>query len=376
MSNVELKKYDKSIRGFIVYNGSGLDEFYRPAFKGRGTEFYVKLYIHLFDYRLKDRTKNLDYYVSTNGLKELFNCKLHYSKDGKVTKTGYGNHYCTKTIQRALQRLLRLKLISYKIAPKKADRENPYEFQPHRTINVDMETAKQLFNVYEPDVDKFIIEYAMKLAIDEVDEDKNLLEEEKDHKLQSLYTQFKKWLTKIAKKRPFNFTEKATEKYQEYEEAGISQGKYSNAGEMISYYQYHIARKYTRRNMFKKYLPTHLRDKQKEADEAIATGTSPYGNLTEEDIKLIRMLPVPDAWIYVQKLIGFKIPTAELQHQAVKAFIKVDLKEHKVLDYNIDEAKIYCDTKTFQIDFTKVNGNSNPDTEITCKYKTGGFDPL
>lgn len=373
MAKKELKKYDESVRRYIDYNGDGLDEFYRPALEGRGTEFYIKLYTHLVDYRLKEKTKLADYYISTKGIQELFNIKVHHGLDGKITYTGFGNNYCVKTIQRSLQKLIRLHLVYYIIAPKKANRKNPNEFEPHRKIVVDMNIAKELFNVYEPEVDKFITSYAQKLAIDEVEHDDTLLtEEEKDQKLQKLYKWFYKQLKKIAQKRPFNYTEKATEKYQEYEEAGIAQNKYSNAEEMISYYKYHTANKYTKRNLFKKYIPTHLRDKQKEADEKISKGTSPYGMLTEEHIKRIRELPVPDAMVYVSKLIGFSIPTIELQKQASRVFIKVDMKEHKVLEYDIDRAKDYCDRKTYIVNYEE----SDEEATFREKYSTGGWETL
>ena len=373
MAKKELKKYDESIRRYIDYNGDGLDEFYRPAMEGRGTEFYIKFYTHLVDYRLKDKTKLADYYISTKGIQELFNIKVHHGLDGKITYTGFGNHYCLKTIQRGLQKLIRLHLVYYVIAPKKADRKNSDKFEPHRKIVVDMDIAKELFNVYEPEVDKFITSYAQKLAIDEVDHDDTLLtEEEKDQKLQKLYKWFYKQLKKIAQKRPFNYTEKATDKYQEYKEAGIAKSKYSNAEEMISYYKYHTAKKYTKRNLFKKYLPTHLRDKQKEADDKISKGTSPYGVLTEEHIKRIRELPVPEAMIYVRKLIGYSIPSVELQKQASRVFIKVDIKEHKVLEYDINEAKLYLDNKTQTINYEE----SDKDAANREKLRALGWDTL
>lgn len=373
MAKKELKKYDAAIRKYIDYNGDGLDEFFRPALEGRGAEFYIKYYIHLVDFRLKEKTKLADYYVSTKGIMELFNVKEHHGLDGKITYTGFGNDYCKKTIQRGLQRLIRLKLIYYVIAPKKSDRKNPDEFEPHRKIIVDMDVAKELFNVYEPEVDQFIISHAQKLALDEVNHDDTLLtEEEKDAQLQKLYKWFYKQLKKIAQKRPFNYTEKANEKYQVYKEAGIAKNKYSNADEMISYYKYYTAKKYTKRNLFKKYLPTHLRDKQKEADDKISKGTSPYGTLTEEDIKRIRELRVPDAMIYVMKLIGFSVPSVELQKQAYRVFIKVDMKEHKVLEYDIDRAKLYYDPNTFIVNYEE----SDKDASFKEKYPTGGFDPL
>ncbi len=373
MAKKELKKYDESIRRFIDYNGDGLDEFYRPALEGRGTEFYIKFYTHLIDFRLKAKTKLADYYVSTKGIMELFNVKEHHGLDGKITYTGFGNKYCKKTIQRSLQKLIRLRLVSYVIAPKKSDRKNPDEFEPHRKIVVDMEIAKELFNIYEPEVDQFITSYAQKIAIDEVDHDDTLLTEEaKDEQLQKLYKWFYKQLKKIAQKRPFNYTEKAPEKYQAYKEAGIAKNKYSNTDEMISYYKYHTAKKYTKRNLFKKYIPTHLRDKQKEADDKISKGTSPYGMLTEEHIKRIRELPVPEAMIYVRKLIGYSIPSVELQKKASRVFIKVDIKEHKVLEYDLKKAERYMDISTQIVNYEE----SDQDASFREKYSTGGFDPL
>ena len=331
----EMAKYPHDIKKYIVYNGDTLPDFYRPAREGRGIDFYIKMYTYLVDWNLTNDVNVNPFYISTNGIMQIFNTAR--SKNGKVT--GYGNSYCKKTIQRALKRLVRLKLISYSFAPKKSDRKNPDEFIPHRTIHVDMNVAKELFNIYEPEVDQFIKEYALKLAVEEVDADKTLSEELKGEKLNSLFTMFKKWLKKIAIKRPYNYTEKAEEKYQEYREAGINKFKYNNVSEMISYYQYHIASKYTKKTVFTKYLPTHLKDKQKEADRLARSKAKPYGELSDSDIARIKTLEVPDAKLYVDKLVGYSIPNIELQKEAEKCYILVDHKKHIVVGYDIDAAK-------------------------------------
>ena len=233
VANYELKKYPKEIRNYIIYNGDSLPDFYRPAREGTGlgAEFYIKLYVYLVDNKLSEYTGNLPFYVSTKGIQGIFNKTLKYKKDGSVKAEGFGNDYCLKTIQRAIRRLLRLKLISYKKAPKKADREDPDEFIPHREILVNMDVAKELFNIYEPEVDQFIKDYAMKLAIDETEQDKTISEELQGEKIVSLYKYFRKQLKKIAKKRPYNYTEKIEEKYQEYKEAGIAKEyKYKEIG--------------------------------------------------------------------------------------------------------------------------------------------------
>lgn len=339
MSNFEYRKYPKEIKEYIVYNGDTLPDFYRPAREGRGADFYIKFYTYLFDYHLTHDANINPFYVSTNGIMGIFNKTVKY-KDGKVVKIeGFGNDYCKKTIQRALRRLERLKLISYTKAPKKADRENPDEFIPHRIIHIDIEVAKELFNVYEPEVDQFIKDYAMKLAVDEVDADINLSEEQKGERLKVLFEMFKKWLKKIAQKRPYNYTEKKEAKYQNYKEAGINRGKYNTAQEMISYYQYHVAKKYTKKNLFNKYLPTHLKDKQKEADRLARSKANPYGELTEEDINYIKKLNVSDALSYVNRLIGYSIPNIQLQKQAESCFILIDDKKHIVIGYDIESAK-------------------------------------
>ncbi len=387
MSNYELIKYPKSIRGFIVYNGSSLPDFYRPAREGMGigAEFYIKLYVYLADNKLTERTADLPFYVSTKGIQGIFNKCLKYNKDGEVKKVeGFGNDYCLKTIQRGLRKLLRLKLISYKKAPKKADREDPNEFIPHREIIVDLNIAKELFNIYEPEVDQFIKDYAIKLAVDEVDADETISEELKGEKLQSLYNYFRKQLKKIAKKRPYNYTERIEEKYQEYKEAGIAREyKYGNAKEMLSYYQYHVAKKYSNKNIFNKYLPNHLRDKQKETDRLAREKASPFGALSEEDIVRIRNMEVPDANVYVDKLIGYSIPNLKLQKEAEKVFILVDKKKHKVKGYNTTDAEFYMDSKTKRIDYSKASKWSSDTDGITeesdtpvKKYTAGGFDPL
>lgn len=377
MANYELKKYPKEIRNFIVYNGDSLPEFYRPAREGAGigAEFYIKLYVYLVDDKLSERTANSPFYVSTKGIQGIFNKTLKHKKDGSVKAEGYGNNYCLKTIQRSLQKLLRLQLISYKKAPKKADRENPDEFIPHREILVNMDAAKELFNIYEPEVDQFIKDYAMKLAVEETDQDKTIPEELKGEKIVNLYKYFRKQLKKIAKKRPYNYTEKLEEKYQEYKEAGIaSEYKYKDAKEMLSYYQYHVSKKYSKKTIFKKYIPNHLKDKQKEADRLAIEKASPYGVISEEDIKRIRELEIADAKVYVDKLVGYSIPNIELQKQAQKAFIKVDLKTHKVTGYNLDDAKFYMDKKTMKVAFEK-----DPDEKkagYKSKYDPGGFETL
>lgn len=374
MSNYELKKYPKEIRDFIVYNGDSLPEFYRPARLGMGigAEFYIKLYVYLVDDKLSERTASMPFYVSTKGIQGIFNKTLKHKKDGSVKAEGFGNDYCLKTIQRGLRKLLRLKLIDYKKAPKKADREDPNEFTPHREILVDLDVAKELFNIYEPEVDQFIKSYAMKLAVDEVDADETIPEEIKGDKLKNLFNYFRKQLKKIAKKRPYNYTEKLEEKYQEYKEDGIAtEYKYKNAKEMLSYYQYHVAKKYSKKNMFNKYLPNHLKDKQKEADRLAREKASPFGALTEEDIIRIRSMEVPDVKVYVEKLIGYSIPNIKLQKAAEQVFILVDQKKHQVKGYNIDAAKLYMDEHTQKIDYSKKDKSQS-----VSKYETGGFDPL
>lgn len=386
MSNYELNKYPKEIRDFIIYNGSSIQDFYRPAREGMGigAEFYIKFYVYLVDDKLSERTASMPFYVSTKGIQGIFNKRLKLNKDGKVVKTeGYGNNYCLKTIQRGLRKLLRLKLISYRMAPKKADREDLNEFIPHRVILVNLDVAKELFNIYEPEVDQFIKDYAMKLAIDEVDADETLPEELKGEKLQSLYNYFRKQLKKIAKKRPYNYTERIEEKYQEYKEAGIAREyKYGNAEEMLTYYQYHVAKKYSKRNIFNKYLPNHLRDKQKEADRLAREKASPFGTLTEEDIVRIRNMEVADANTYIEKLIGYNIPNIKLQKLAEKSFILVDKKKHKVKGYNLDDAKDYMDQRTQRIDYSNQVDNEDADGDATggfepiSKYTSGGIKPL
>ena len=378
MSNYELKKYPKEIRDYIIYNGDSLPEFYRPARLGMGigAEFYIKLYVYLVDNKLTERTSTMPFYVSTKGIQGIFNKTLKYKKDGSVKAEGFGNDYCLKTIQRGLRKLLRLKLISYKKAPKKADREDPNEFIPHREIIVNLDVAKELFNIYEPEVDQFIKEYAMKLAVDEVDADETLSDDLKGDKIIDLYKFFRKQLKKIAKKRPYNYTEKIEAKYKEYKEAGIAQDyKYKDAKEMLAYYQYHVALKYSKKNMFNKYLPNHLKDEQKEADRLAREKASPYGYVTLEDINRIKKLEVSDAQVYVERLIGYSFPNIDLQKKAERVFIKVDKKTHKVVGYNRSDAKLYVDLKTDLIDYDNIRGfkSDTEDNDPHSKYYTGEY---
>ncbi len=242
-----------------------------------------------------------------------------------------------------------------------------------------MDVAKELFNIYEPEVDQFIKDYAMKLAIDETEQDKTISEELQGEKIVSLYKYFRKQLKKIAKKRPYNYTEKIEEKYQEYKEAGIAKEyKYKDAKEMLTYYQYHVSKRYSKKNIFKKYIPNHLKDKQKEADRLAREKASPYGNLTEEDILRIRQLEVPDANVYVDKLIGYSIPDIKLQKEAQKVFIIVDKHKHTVIGYNIDEAKLYMNPETQLIDYNLDKAlDIEKIEETSCnKYETTGWDHL
>ncbi len=377
MVNYELKKYPKEIRDYIIYNGDSLPDFYRPAREGTGlgAEFYIKLYVYLVDNKLSE-TGNLPFYVSTKGIQGIFNKTLKYKKDGSVKAEGFGNDYCLKTIQRGLRKLLRLKLISYKKAPKKTDREDPNEFIPHREILVNMDVTKELFNIYEPEVDQFIKDYAMKLAVDETEQDKSISEELQGEKIVSLYKYFRKQLKKIAKKRPYNYTEKIEEKYQEYKEAGIAKEyKYKDAKEMLTYYQYHVSKRYSKKNIFNKYIPNHLKDKQKEADRLAREKASPYGKLTKEDIIRIRQLEVPHANVYVDKLIGYSIPDIKLQKEAQKVFIIVDKHKHTVIGYNIDEAKLYMNPETQLIDYNLDKALDIEETSCN-KYETTGWDHL
>lgn len=346
MSRVEYRKYLPEVKDYIDFNGSSLDEFYRRAKVGRGADFYIKLYTKLVDWSFTKSTADKDFYVSTKGLQSYFNYITYETKDGKKVEEGYNNNYCAKTIQRAIRRLKRLKLVTVTFAPKKALREDPEEFVPHRVLKADMEKAKKLFNVYEPEQDRFINSYAMELATDEAKADVNIPEDKLGEVVTELYEMFKFWLKKIAQKRPYNYTEHADEKLKEYKEDGIAKDyKYTSVKEMIIYYKYKVASKYSNNNMFNKFIPRHLKDQQKEADLTLRRTAKPYGSLSEEDIVRIRTMNVPDAAAYVKRLIGYDIPTPELQKEAIKHFIKIDKRNHVVTGYDLDSAKYYADNR-------------------------------
>lgn len=330
MAAYDNNKYPKPIKDFIVFNGDTLPEFYQPAPHGRGAEFYVKFYTYLFDYYLTNDAEQKPFFASRKGILKIFNKRKVYDEYERVVRIeGYGNSYCEKTLDRALNKLLRLHLIYYREANK--DDEIPF-----RKIYVDMDKAKELFNVYEPVQDRFIKEYAMKLAVDEVDANEGLSEEEKGVKLNDLYKMFVKQLKKIAQKRPYNYTEKAEEKYQEYKEEGIHKGKYNSASEMISYYQYHIAQKYARKTVFTKYIPSHLKNQQEELNNTLQKKAIPGGKLTIEDIGHVKALGAVAAKVYVEsKLIGYTVE-ASLVPVAIENYLVLGKGNKIVAGYEFD----------------------------------------
>ncbi len=293
-------------------NGVGYDDYFsRDLKKGFRKEMYVLLYSHVISFY--GRNKNVDkiYRYSNSGLLTFFEQRM--------------NEKNLSTIKRGWNQLEELGLISRRLNEKGI-----------REVSYDEKIAYKLMNIYEPNQDKFIVEYAAELATKNImDGCTKLTKKERKQKtvyqlnlhdrlakrygnlneegLQIAFEELKKcyikMLCKIVSKRLLSYVEHATEKYEEYKKGKIENRKYNNANEMLIYFIHDIAGMYSDvTEMFKKFTPQNLKDEQDQIDDELLLARRMIKRLSKEDIVRIKTMSIPKAKKLVQSLVGWYIP--------------------------------------------------------------------
>lgn len=344
-----LKTYDKNIR----FNGDKLKNFYRHR-PENNIECYIKILNMVVDWAFSGSNKDKDdkdksyFYFTTKRILEVLNTKKdikenNYKEELDMSASGFGNSYCKKTIYRAYNTLEALELITIEYRKSKAKRRaealskgleyNDDDFIPYRTIKLNYEAVRELYNVYDVN-DPYLTDYATSLALKQAEalvSKKMLAEEDAGQYVIDKTELYLFQLRKIIQKRPYSYVEKINDKYNEYKEKGLVKGKYNDANEMFIYYIHTYCRKYSNvNNFFKKYLPNYLQNAQKLADKEYMKNASPYGELTKEDLERIRKMTPKEAEIYVNKLKGYYV-SDELWKAAEKLHIRIS--DNRIIDY-------------------------------------------
>lgn len=344
-----LKTYDKYIR----FNGDKLKNFYihKPE---NNIECYAKILNMVVDWSFSGSNKDkLDedksnFYFSTNRILSVLNTKKNVKENGykdelDMNASGFGNSYCKKTIYRSFDTLEALELITIEYRKTKAERMaeaaskgldfNPDDFTPYRIIKLNYEAVRELYNVYDIN-DPWLTDYATTIALKQAEslvEKKMLAEENAGQYVIDKTELYLFQLRKIVQKRPYSYVEKINDKYTEYKEKGLVNGKYNDANEMFIYYIHTYCRKYSNVNkFFNKYLPNYLQNAQKVADKEYMKNASPYGELTKEDLERIRKMTPSEAKSYVDKLKGYYV-SDELWKAAEKLNIRI--YDNRVIEY-------------------------------------------
>ena len=345
-----LKTYNKYIR----FNGDKLKNFYRHK-PENNIECYAKMLNMFADWAFSGDNKDKEdkdkspFYFSTKRILEVLNTKKNIKENGykdelDMNASGFGNDYCDKTIRRGYKTLEALELITIEYRKSKAERMaeaaskglefDPDEFVPYRTIKLNYEAVRELYNVYDVN-DPYLTDYATTIALKQAEalvEKKMIAEEDAGQYVIDKTELYLLQLRKIVQKRPYSYVEKINDKYTEYKEKGLVKGKYNNANEMFIYYINTYCRKYSNvNNFFNKYLPTYLQNAQKVADKEYMKNASPYGELTKEDLERIRKMTPSEAKSYVDKLKGYYV-SDELWKTAEKLHIRIS--DNRVIDYN------------------------------------------
>ena len=186
-----------------------------------------------------------------------------------------------------------------------------------------MKVIKKLLNVYD-ERDTFLNEYAYERAAEVVLSDKNIPAGQTADKIVELATVFLKRLIKIIRKRPYSYVEKVNEKYDQYSSLGYAKGRYKTASEMFIHFVKHVSsRYYNTGKMFHKYLPDHLKHPQVLIDQSVKLG-EPFGELSLRDIRILEQMDPPEAFKYVNCMIGYKVPE-NLQRKAENVLIDVSI---------------------------------------------------
>lgn len=293
-------------------NGMGYDDYFsRDLTKGFRKEMYVLLYSHVVSFYGRSKNVGKVYRYSNPGLLTFFNSRM--------------NNKNLSTIKRGWNQLEELGLITRTFNDKEI-----------REISYNEEIAYKLLNVYEPNQDKFIVDYATEQATKNIMEGctkltkkerqqmtyfqlmlhnrlakryGNLNEEELQEAFERLREHYIKALCKIVSKRLLSYVEHAQDKCKEYKEGKIENRKYSNANEMLIYFIHDVAGMYSDvSNMFKKFTPHNLKDEQDQIDDELLLAKRMIKRLSKEDIVRIKTMSIPKAKRLVRSLVGWYIP--------------------------------------------------------------------
>ncbi len=297
---------------FYRTNGMGFEDYFsRDLTKGFRKETMALLYSHVIWFYGRESNSGKVYKYSNKGLCKFFETRM--------------NDKNLSTIKRAWNRLEELGLITRKINDSGL-KETYY----------DEELAYKLMNIYEPDHDKFLEEYAIEQATKNMmdactkltEEERNkmnpyklrlhdrlvnrygsLTEKDQEEAFKRLVEIYTKALLKIVSKRFLSYVEHAQDKCTEYKEGKVENKKYSNANEMLIYFIHDVAGMYSDvSKLFSKFTPTNLKDEQDQIDEELLLAKKPIKRLSKEDIVRIKTMSVPKAKRLVKSLIGWYIP--------------------------------------------------------------------
>ncbi len=304
-------------------NGMSFEEYFsRSLKKGCRKEGYILAYNHVIWFYGRTKNTGKTYQYSNKGIVQFFSNLLN-EKD-------------IATIKRAWNFLEELGLIKRKVNK-----------DCRREIYYDEEVAYKLMNIYEPEHDIFITNYANEMAVKNIMDGSTKLTSEEYQKLgfyeqrrydrlakryghlsdsereeafKVLVDKYIKALKKIVSKRLLSYVEHASDKCSEYKEGKVENKKYSNANEMLIYFIHDVAGMYSDvSNLFKKFTPQNLMDEQDLIDQELKH-SRPMKRLSKEDIVRIRTMSIPKAKKYVKSLIGWFIPEG-YEEQALSAGI-------------------------------------------------------
>lgn len=282
-----LSKWDNH----VAFHGNTLNTFYRPpskATKGKKEqkskykgkiECWLKVLIIIVSFFMSIKNDGLkrNYFVSTSAIhKSLLN---------------YGCTYNIRTVQRAINKLIKWELISkeaYPATPEELKLNPKNHHLRRRKLVPNMDLIKLYLNVYD-------------------EEDLLITSLPKKHPLR-----------KLMYKRPYSYVEKITEKFNEYTDNGNRSKPYKDENEMFAYWVIKYSSKYfDTSKMIEKFIPESLDNRQERANEAAISKASSKGVLTFEELQYY--VNNIDMMFDEEKhhIVGYKVPN-ELRNQVIK----------------------------------------------------------
>lgn len=267
-----LEAYDQH----VLFHGAKMSTFFQPLIQKSGIskrgkiEIWLKVLFLIVDFYLKNSSKDHDFFVSTKAICNKLNA--------------YGNNYHIRSIQKAIEKCVKLGLIS-KVPYPATEEElvlNPRnQHLRRRKLIPDMNKIKEFLNVYDG-------------------QDKILKSLPKKHPLK-----------KLIYKRPFSYTEKIEDKYNEYTTTCSTRRPYKNVKEMYVYWCIYYSDKYFDcSQIVSKFKPTNIQNNiQERVDEAFVSKTSHRGTITSATVSYLA-----DGLSYLDpdeyyNMIGWKVPS-------------------------------------------------------------------